>query len=418
MRSSSYCGVLAVAIVAALIASGPASAQDAGAPGATVESVLALGRRLSPELRAAALDTEAAAARADAAGRLDDPTFRAMSDEVDRTSGPRINKTYLSIEQEVPLWGKLELRRSAALAVVDAARGRGRAAEAELDEKIKIGFARYYAASQALAVNRDVARVARAMAKLTTERYGQGLGIQTEAIAAETEITRAETEQVRLEGDRRSAAARLNGLLARPVGAQFAEPKRLRPLPGTEPGPEILLERARVANPRVFAGAAEVRSAESERQLAEKAWYPNVTLGAGAIQRDNGPAGYTASLSLKIPLQWGAKEAGEREAVAKLGAAQQRLAQIEAEIAGDLGQSLAALVAGKRVGELTRKRLIPQLETAYQSALAGYSRNQGTLAAVFEAEHRIHQARLDLLRVDTEAQTALAAIERLLGADL
>ena len=156
MRSSSYCGVLAVAIVAALIASGPASAQDAGAPGATVESVLALGRRLSPELRAVALDTEAAAARADAAGRLDDPTFRAMSDEVDRTSGPRINKTYLSIEQEFSLWGKLELRRSAALAAVDAARGRERAAEAELDEKIKAAFARYYAASQALAINREL----------------------------------------------------------------------------------------------------------------------------------------------------------------------------------------------------------------------------------------------------------------------
>ena len=337
MRSSSYCGVLAVAIVAALIASGPASAQDAGAPGTTVESVLALGRRLSPELRAVALDTEAAAARADAAGRLDDPTFRAMSDEVDRTAGARINKTYLSVEQEFPLWGKLELRHSAALAAVDAARGRERAAEAELDEKIKIGFARYYAASQALAVNRDVARVARAMAKLTTERYGQGLGIQTEAIAAETEITRAETEQVRLDGDRRSAAARLNGLLARPAGAPFAEPKRLQRLPAAEPPVEVLLERARVANPRLFAGAAEVRSAESERQLAEKTWYPNVTLGAGAIQRDNGPAGYTATLSLKIPLQWGAKEAGEREAAAKLGAAQQRLGQIEAEIAGDLG---------------------------------------------------------------------------------
>ena len=97
---------------------------------------------------------------------------------------------------------------------------------------------------------------------------------------------------------------------------------------------------------------------------------------------------------------------------------QQRLAQIEADIAGDLGQSLAALAAAEKVGELTRKRLIPQLETAYKSALAGYSRNQGTLAAVFEAEHRLHQARLDLLRVDTEAQTALAAIERLLGADL
>src|SRR5947207_687793 len=244
MLSSSHRGGIVIAIIAALAAASPGSAQGIGTPGTTVESVLALGRRLSPELRAVALDTEAAAARADAAGRLDDPTFRAMSDEVDRTGGPRINKTYLSVEQEFPLWGKLELRHSAALAAVDAAPG-----------------------------------------------------------------------------------------------------------------------RARAANPRLFSGAAEVRSAESERRLAEKAWYPNVTLGAGAIQRDNGPAGYTASLALKIPLQWGAKEAGVREAVAKHGAAQQRLAQIEAEIAGHLGQSLGARVAGKRVGQLTRKRLIPQLET-------------------------------------------------------
>src|SRR5947207_2858339 len=332
MLSSSHRGWIVIAIIAALAAASPGSAQGIGTPGTTVESVLALGRRLSPELGAVALDTEAAAARADAAGRLDDPTFRAMSDEVDRTSGARINKTYLSIEQEFPLWGKLELRRAAALAAVDAARGRERAAEAELDEKIKVAFARYYTASQALAVNRDVARIARAMAKLAAERYGQGLGMQTEAIAAEMEITRAETDQVRLEADRRSAAARLNGLLARPPGAPFAEPQRLRPLPAVEPPVATLLERARAANPRLFAGVAAVRGAESERQLAEKAWYPNVTVGAGAIQRDNGPPGYTATLSLKIPLQWGAREAGEREAVAKLGAAQQRLAQIRPKL--------------------------------------------------------------------------------------
>ncbi len=198
MLSSSHRGGIVIAIIAALAAVSPGSAQDIGTPGTTVESVLALGRQLSPELRAVALDTEAAAARADAAGRLDDPTFRAMSDEVDRTSGPRINKMYLSIEQEFPLWGKLELRRSAALAAVDASRGRERAAEAELDEKIKVAFARYYAASQALAINRDVARVARSMTKLAAERYGQGLGMQTEAIAAETEITRADTERARL----------------------------------------------------------------------------------------------------------------------------------------------------------------------------------------------------------------------------
>ena len=396
----------------------PGLAEEPGLLGATAASVLALGRQLSPELRAMALERDAAAAKADAAGHFDDPTFRAMSDEVDRTSGPRINKTYLSFEQEFPLWGKLELQKSAALAALDAARGREQAAAAELDEKIKTAFARYYAASQALLVQREVTDVATSMAKVAKARYGENLGTETDAITAEAEIARAEMETARLERERRTAAARLNALLARPATAPLAEAKNLRPLPVAEPPLAILIDRARAANPRLFTGAAEIRGAASQRELAEKAWYPNVTLGAGAIQRDNGPPGYTATLAFKIPLQWEAKQAGEREAAAKLGAAQQRQAQLEADIGGDIEQALAALAAARRIGDLTRKQLIPKLAAVQKAALAAYRQNQGTLTSVLEAEHRIHQARLDLLRADNDAQVALAAIERLIGADL
>lgn len=409
---------LLLIIAGLVVAPGQGTAEVAAAPGTTAESVRALGRMLSPELRAMALERDAATARADAAGSLDDPTFRAMSDEVDRTSGPRINKIYLSVEQEFPLWGKLDLKRSAALAAVDAARGRELAAAAELDEKIKIAFARYYAASQALKVNRDVAQVAASISKVAKERYAQNLGGQAEAITADAEITRTALETARLEGEKRAAAARLNALLARSPSAPLAEPQELRRFPPSEPLLALLVERARAANPRLVTSAAEIRNAASERELASKAWYPNVTLGAGAIQRDNGPTGYTASLAFKVPLQWGVKEAGEREAAAKLGAAQQRQSQLEADISGDLEQALAALAAARRIGELTRKELIPKLDTAHKSTIALYRRDQGTLAAVLEAEHRIHQARLDLLRADTDAQSALAAIERLIGADL
>ncbi len=401
-----------------VVAVAPAGLAADAIPGATVESVLTLGRQLSPDLRAMALDRDAAAARADGAGRLDDPTFRATSDEVDRTSGPRINKTYLSVEQEFPLWGKLDLKRSAALAALDAARGRQQAAAVELDEKIKVAFARYFAACQALKINRDLAAVAASMAKLAKERYGQNLGSQSEAITADAEITRISMDTARLEGERRSAQARLNALLARPPTAPLAEPLALRHLPPVEPPLALLIDRARAANPRLFTSAADIRNAASERELAGKAWYPDVTLGAGAIQRDNGPTGYTATLALKVPLQWEAKEAGEREAAAKLAAAQQRQAQLEADISGDLEQALAALEAARRIGDLTRKQLIPKLEAAHKATLAAYRQNQGTLASVLDAEHRIHQARLDVLRADSDAQTALAAIERLIGAEL
>ncbi|MBI3514892.1 MAG: TolC family protein [Proteobacteria bacterium] len=400
------------------LAASAVQAQDDGPLGATVDRLLAAGRDLSPDLRARALEVTAAAARADAAGALGDPMFRVMSDEVDRTAGARINKTYLAVEQEFPLWGKRDLRQSAALAAVDAARGQERAAAAELDERIKSAFARYYAASQALAVNADVARVARQMARTATARYGQGVGPQRDAIGAEAEAIRAEADAAKLDAERLSAMARLNALIARPADTPLVPPRALRPLPGGAPSVDDLLGRARVGNPRLFGTRAELRGAEAERRLAERAWYPDVTLGAGAIQRDNGPAGYTATIGVKIPLQWGVKQAGEREAVAKLGVAQQRIAQLEAEIQGELGVALASLTAARRVGDLTRDRLVPQLDAAYRSALADYGRARGDLAAVLEAEHRLHDARIELLRIETDGQVALAAIERLIGGAL
>ena len=79
-------------VLAIMLLSGPVAAEapvSLAAPGATLEEVLAIARRLSPELAARALDTEAAQARVEIAGSLADPTLRITSDEIDRTSGPR-----------------------------------------------------------------------------------------------------------------------------------------------------------------------------------------------------------------------------------------------------------------------------------------------------------------------------------------
>ena len=123
--------------------------------------LLAAGRQLSPALRAAALDTEAAAAKASGADALDDPT---ISDSYTYYKDPGVFSGHtVMLTQAFPLWGKRDLRRRAALADVDASRGREQAAQDELDEKIKVAHARYYVTSRNLAVNREVAGLARRM---------------------------------------------------------------------------------------------------------------------------------------------------------------------------------------------------------------------------------------------------------------
>ena len=125
-------------------------------PGATLDSVLAIARELSPQLAARALDADAARARVKVAGSLPDPVLRITSDEIDRLSGPRQNKMLYSVEQEIPLWGKQTLRREAAEAEVSQKAAELKDAETELTERVKVAFALRYQTYRALQANRDL----------------------------------------------------------------------------------------------------------------------------------------------------------------------------------------------------------------------------------------------------------------------
>jgi len=117
MRSPlSRSAALAVGIlIAACACAYPARAQDGKETlGATVEGLLAVSRQLSPSLRAAALDTAAAAAKAEGADALDDPI---LSDSYQYYRNPNtFSGQSVMLTQSFPLWGKRSLRRAAALA--------------------------------------------------------------------------------------------------------------------------------------------------------------------------------------------------------------------------------------------------------------------------------------------------------------
>ncbi|MFC7611239.1 TolC family protein [Teichococcus aestuarii] len=299
--------------------------------------MLGAARQLSPELAARALDTAAARARVDIAGSFPDPTVRVMSDEMPRSSGPRENMMIYSFEQEIPLWGRRDLRRRVARAEVDQMTAQVQAADAELVEKVKVAFARYYTSHQAVRRASDQHRAIHGVAEAARERYALGRGEQQEVFRAEIEATLVAAEILRLEASLRSARGQLNALLNRPADATLAAPERLRPLPDARAlDVTRLLERARAASPTLAADAAAISAAETNRALTERNWYPDVTVGAAAIDRGSyGPTGYQAWIGMKVPLQWGLRDAQAREAGAQASAARARLEAREQQIRGD-----------------------------------------------------------------------------------
>jgi cobalt-zinc-cadmium efflux system outer membrane protein len=406
-------------LAAGLIACLPAQAQTLDAPlGASLEGFRAAGRGMSPALRAAALDREAASAKAAGADALDDPT---ITDNYQYYRDPGVFSAHtVMLSQSFPLWGKRSLRRDAALADVDASRGREAAAQAELDEKIKVAYARYYLTSRDIAVNQEIAELARRMRKAAAARYGQGAGgDQSAVILAAGEETTAKLEAARLEGEKSAVRARLNMLVGRSADKPLADPERLRDMPVAEPNLTALIARARTANPTLAASTADVAAARTRRTLADKAWYPDLTIGAGpVVQTNHEPVGFAATVGFNIPLGWGRDASGQREAAAQLGATQQRYEAARLEIEAALGEAIAKLRAARATETLLRREAMPQARAVFQTVLANYSQGKGELTTAINAEHQRHDVDRRLLQVQFDEQVELAAIERLIGSDL
>jgi outer membrane protein TolC len=385
--------------------------------GATVDSVLLAGRQLNPALRAAALDTATAAAKAAGADALDDPM---ISDSYLYYRNPNVFSGHaITVTQAFPLWGKRDLRRDAALADLDAMRGREQAARDALDERIKVAFAQYYMASRALAINQEVIAVTRGMRASAEVRYGAGQGDQAAVIKALGEETAVEIEAARLEGDRAAARELLNALLARPASAPLAEPLRPRRVPAANLSTASLVERARGGSPALAASGAEVSAARTRTNLAEKAWYPDLTVGAGPlIQTNNRPPGVAATVGLNIPLPWGKEASEQQAATAQLGAAQQRYDAALLDIQSALGEARARLQAARQAGALVARKALPEARAALKSIIADYAQGRGDLATALDAQHQVHDLELKLLQLQLDEQTMLAAIERLIGGEL
>jgi outer membrane protein, heavy metal efflux system len=411
--------MLAAAALAVAWSAVAAMAQTpAQVPGATVEELFELLAQGSPELAAMAEDRRAALERSAAAGALPDPTFRFTADEIDRTGGGRQDRFLYGIEQEIPAWGKRELRSRVAAAEVDAARARESGINAELTAKVKLAFADTYLAHRSRGIAQERLEAARALAALSVARYGQGLGTTADALRAETERAQMQAELHRLEADARSARARINGVLGRAADAPLAEPARLSPVPADERlRLAVLRDRLVRGNPAVQIALAERDAADQGQRLAEREWYPDVSLTlTGIDRRDNGPPGFMAGIGVRIPLQLEARRAAIREAGAKANAAAARRAAAERSGEAELEEAIGNLASARAIDRLASESLVPLADAAYQAALLAYAQGRAAeITAVLDAHHRVREARLEALKAAVEQRRQLARIERLIG---
>ncbi len=63
-------------------------------------------------------------------------------------------------------------------------------------------------------------------------------------------------------------------------------------------------------------------------------------------------------------------------------------------------------------------RALPEARAALKSITVDYAQGRGDLTTTLDAQHRVHDLELKRLQLQLDEQTALAAIERLIGGEL
>ena len=401
-------------------------AQDAVPPGATLESLLSYAREHNPELRAMQLEAEAATERIYPAGALPDPKFRnefrdiTRMEEQNATLLPaRVGSNRYLLMQDVPWFGKRDLKRDVARLDAEGVQGRAHGVWHDIATRIKLAYVQLYFTQANERLATEILGLMGQLERVAQARYAGGLAAQQDVIRAQIEQTTMRNELVALAAEQHHLRTRLNGLLARPAQAPLAPPQTLRPLPPPAKLDYAELEaRLRSRNPALATEESRVQSAEKSRDLAFRNRYPDFTFGLAPIQYRNSVREWELMVEMNIPLQQKTRRSQEREAEAMLAAAKARREATANQAVAELVESAAALNAARRTEALVKTSLLPQADLTFQSALAGYQNGKVDFATLLDAQRQIRTARQQQLKAEQELHTRLAEIERLLGDDL
>ncbi|MDP2818860.1 MAG: TolC family protein [Polaromonas sp.] len=394
--------------------------------GGSVESLLDYAKESNPEFASMRHEADAAGERIGPAGALPDPKLRVELMDITRAgeqsptlSPSRVGSTVYTLMQDVPWFGKRDLKRDIAALEADGAKGRAAGTWAELSSRIKSGYAQFYYVHQNERLTREVLDLLSRLEKVAQVRYAGGLAVQSDAIRAQVEQTNLRNELIALENEKRMTQARLNMLLARPADAALAAPERLRALP--EPvnlDHAALQDRVRGRNPQLFAEDARLKAAEKNRELTYKNRYPDFTFGIAPVQYRRSVREWGVMVEINIPLQQSSRRAQEREAEAMLSAARSRKDATANQVLAELTENLSGLDAARRTEAAITNSLLPQTELTLKAALASYENGKVDFATLLDAQRQIRLAKQNQIKAQAEAQTRLAAIERLLGEEL
>jgi len=365
-------------------------------------------------MRAAA---DAAGARIESAGALDDPMVSyAVAPDTAGYSPQGLNQN-LQISQKLPWPGTLDLRSKAAQAEAKSSEWQVADLRLQLAARARSDYAEWYYVHRALAVNAENLTLVMRLRAVAEAAYASGQSPQQDVLQAEVELIRLRNQALQLDRLRHTVQAKINAL-------QNLDPRTEVPTPAGLP-PEISLpefdalrDGALARYPMLQSLDTRITASRNRVDLARKDGYPNFNLIAGYNSLWDMPdKRLTVGVGINIP--FGGNHRGEvSEARAHLREAEATLADARTQLLSDLDQAYATAAQAAETIRLYTQHLLPLAKLNLNAAEADYSNGTGDFLKLITAEQQDLMAELELARSRADFFIQFAALDYRTGGAL
>ncbi|HDS84544.1 MAG TPA: TolC family protein [Phycisphaerales bacterium] len=369
---------------------------------------------------------KAALAQVPQARALDDPmfTYGYFIEEVETRVGPQ--KHRLGLMQRFPWFGKIEARTDAAAAAARAAGRRFEAARLEVISKTKAAYFEFAYLAQAVEIAENNLELLKHLEQVAQARYRTAAASHPDIVRAQIELAMFEDEYLTLKRKKKPVVAMVNAVLNQP-------PEMDLPWPKQEALPTEELDEAQViallvdANPELSAMSFEIAAARSRAELAQKRYWPDVTLGIDWIQTDSSRMPNTpgsgrdpviAMVTLNLPLWTDSYSAGVQQAQSQAMKTLQTKTQMQSDLASQASELMFAAEDSRRKVRLYQDVLIPKAKEMLEVSEQAYRTGAIDFLTLIDAQRKLLTFELTFERTLANHLKSLARLEALVGGQL
>jgi outer membrane protein, heavy metal efflux system len=357
----------------------------------TLARLIAESLSARPELALSAAVVQAEEERAAQADALPDPMLQVgiQNDGFTSIEVGRMETSFVSLmaSQTLPWPGKRGLRKQ--LAELDTTQARHAVTRARLatEAEVRRGYWDLLLARDRLALLEQLAVLWQRSSGIARVRYETAGGAQSDVLRAQLELNRLEQRRLALEAEERARVQALNRLRARPLTEPIVTSSHILDLPALAGFDGAFSEERSVRESPELATARLARQrAERSRALAEKSYYPDVTVSVGIMYRGALPPMWLTTLGGPLPVFAGGKQSRAiAESRAWGRAAEQQVAALEQLLRWRTAERRSAFAALRKMADIYRGSLLVESQATTESTLAQYQVGKVSFASVLEA---------------------------------